>query len=163
MSLIFSILTLTFIGFEAVIRTFFGDHPVTTPTPSAAIIAYQQVSPTPTLRPGKTFEPKAQPTTVSASTNTNDGISDMIYPGSSVNSDSANSLSLTSSDNVDSITSWYKSKIKSKNLSTNSFVATNSNNNVLNKLVGAGGNFTIDVEITKKPGDSVVQIKVGET
>src|SRR3989338_4175307 len=64
---------------------------------------------------------------------TNNQINNFRYPSSSETTGSNNSLTLKSSDSPDTITDWYKSKIKSSGMNTTSFVVTKTNNNVLNK------------------------------
>src|SRR3989344_3351056 len=85
-----------------------------------------------------------------------DTIDDFKYPGSSVTSSSGNSLTLKSSDGVDSITSWYKEGIKSLGYNTKSFVTTKTNNRVLTKLSGIKNDSEIMVEISKEPNETEV-------
>lgn len=82
------------------------------------------------------------------------------YPNSKVVSSTSISLTLESGDNPDTITNWYKDKIKSENMNVTSFVVTKTNDNVLNKLVGANGQKELRVEIKKNASDSFVQITV---
>jgi len=90
----------------------------------------------------------------------NNNNNDYIYPGSKIISILENSFVLESSDNADEITDWYKEKIKKKGLNVTTFVVTKTNNNVLNKLVGANKDERISVEIEQKTSDSKVTIRV---
>lgn len=58
------------------------------------------------------------------------------------------------------ITNWYKSKIEALGTSAKSFVQTNTNGNVLNKLVAANGSSKVSVEISKGSADSQTSILV---
>lgn len=85
-------------------------------------------------------------------------IDKFLYPGSVVVKSEASSLFLRSLDDSEKITDWYKSKIKSEDLSATSFVNTNTNGKVLNKLV-ADGVYHVEVEVSKDR-DSQVEITV---
>ena len=111
---------------------------------------------TDTSIPTKTPTPFATNTPKPVSTN----LSNFQYPNSQVVSSSETSLVLNSTDNSDTITDWYKEKIKGEGMNVTSFVTTKTNDNVLNKLVGADGEREIRVEIKKDPGSSVVNISV---
>lgn len=87
-------------------------------------------------------------------------VSSLQYPNSQTVSSGDNSLILNSTDNVDTITDWYKEKIKGEGMNVTSFVTTKTNDNVLNKLVGADGEREIRVEITKQAGSSNVKISI---
>ena len=82
------------------------------------------------------------------------------YPNSTIMTSSDTSLTLQSHDSTDTITDWYKERIKSEGLNVKTFVNTRANDKVLNKLVAADSNKEISVEINKEPGSSVVEISV---
>lgn len=82
------------------------------------------------------------------------------YPNSQITSSSSDSLSLKSSDPVDSITEWYKSKIKNEGMNIKTFVTTKANDRVENVLVGSMSGTQIRVEIKKEPSDNNVTISV---
>ena len=111
---------------------------------------------TPTTGSHQTDTPIPTKTPIPSPTNTpkpaSSNLSSFQYPNSQVVSSSENSLILNSIDNADSITDWYKEKIKGEGMSVTSFVTTKTNDNVLNKLVGANGAREIRVEITKEAG-----------
>lgn len=75
-----------------------------------------------------------------------------IYPSSTVVENSGSRIKLITYDSPDKVTSWYQDKIKSEGMSATSFVKTSTNGNVLNKLVGAGSEMKVTIEITKHPG-----------
>ena len=87
-------------------------------------------------------------------------LDDFKYSGASITSQSNHSLELTSSDDPDKITDWYKEKIRSLGFNSKSFVTTKSNDNVENKLVGSNGDLEIAVEIKKAAGSGIAVIKV---
>jgi len=118
-----------------------GSHQTDTPSPSRRLSG-----------------PEAFPTNTPKPPSSN--LSSFQYPNSQAVSSSENSLILNSIDNADSITDWYKEKIKGEGMSVTSFVTTKTNDNVLNKLVGADGAREIRVEITKEAGSSTVKISV---
>jgi len=119
---------------------------------------------TPTTGSHQTDTPIPTKTPIPSSTNTpkpaSANLSSFQYPNSQVVSSGENSLILNSIDNADTITDWYKEKIKGEGMSVTSFVTTKTNDNVLNKLVGADGEREIRVEITKEAGSSTVKISV---
>lgn len=122
---------------------------------------------TPTVEIDKTdtpTPPSGQRPSGPAVTNTpkpsSNNLSSFQYPNSQVVSSGENSLILNSIDSSDTITDWYKEKIKGEGMSVTSFVTTKTNDNVLNKLVGADGEREIRVEITKDAGSSTVKISV---
>ena len=119
---------------------------------------------TPTVGSHQTDTPIPTKTPIPSPTNTpkpaSSNLSSFQYPNSQVVSSGENSLILNSIDNADTITDWYKEKIKGEGMSVTSFVTTKTNDNVLNKLVGADGEREIRVEITKEAGSSTVKISV---
>lgn len=108
-------------------------------------------------RPEPPPTPKAPPTINSGS---NYNVSDWQYPGSTILAATNSSLTLNANADTDTITNWYKEKIKASGANAKSFVTTKANDKVLNKLVGSNGKTEIRVEISKEPGSSVVQIGV---
>ena len=117
---------------------------------------------TPTNPPagGSTSTPTLAPTNIPAPPKNDQTLSSFKYPNSSVTSSSQGFLKLQSNDSADNITDWYKEKIKGEGMSVTSFVTTKTNDNVLNKLVGADGQKEIRVEIKKSTGSSLVEIEV---
>lgn len=103
--------------------------------------------------------PTPTPKTVKPA-NLQDNIFNLRYGNSEILASSPKLLSLRSSDDVNTITDWYKQKIISEGMNIKTFVETKTNENVLNKLVGADGKKEIRVEIKKDAGSSIVQIEV---
>lgn len=97
-----------------------------------------------------TQEPKALPVTDNS----------YVYPNSFNYSKRGNVISFQTNDSAQVVTDWYKDKIISLGFSAQSFVQTNSNDNVLNKLVAANGKKEIRVEISKSLSDQVVKVSV---
>jgi cytoskeletal protein RodZ len=92
--------------------------------------------------------------------NSSSNLGDFIYPNATVKHQSSSSLSLESHDDADTITDWYKQKIKDLSMNTRSFVQTKTNDNVNNVLAAAKSNEEIKITITKKAGESLVSIVV---
>lgn len=131
-------------------------------------ISTPTVTSNPNLTP--TFSPSLTPTKIPTKTPTptskslvNTSLSSFVYPNSVVLESSSNSLELTSQDDPDKITNWYKDKIKATGISVTSFVTTKTNNNVLNKLVGADGKLEVRVEIEKNANEERAHIFVDLT
>ena len=81
-----------------------------------------------------------------------EGLSFWYYPGATVNKEGGTAAELSTADASDTVTEWYKTKIKDKNYSVKTFVQTTTNGKVLNKLVGDNGEEEIRVEISREPG-----------
>jgi len=87
-------------------------------------------------------------------------ISSFVYPGSITLNQSEKEITLQSFDDPSNITNWYKEKITSLGMNAKSFVQTNTNGNVLNKLTGANLMFKVSVTISKKNSQSSTEITV---
>lgn len=117
--------------------------------------------PTPEVTPQPTVIPTPQPMkSDTPQTSVEVNMQNYIYPGAKVTVSTSTSLNLESNDNPDTITNWYKDKIKSESMNVTSFVVTKTNGNVLNKLVGAKEGMELRVEIKKNAKDSTVYIIV---
>ncbi len=81
------------------------------------------------------------------------------YPGSQTVETSTTMLVLYSNDSPSAITDWYQGQIESRGMNTKSFVKTNSNGSILNKLAGAG-NGAVAIEISAQEGSSPTKIIV---
>lgn len=114
-------------------------------------------TPTPKNTPTNTSTPTPTPTSINVPSIS---LSDYKYPNSSVVSSDDNSLLLNSTDDTDKITDWYQDKIRSLGMNAKTFVKTKTNDNVLNKLVGAKPGLEVRVEITKNSGDSAAKITI---
>lgn len=118
------------------------------PTPISSSEPSPTNTTTPTMNPTKTITPKLSPT---HSINLTD---EWVYPGA--HGQSGNTY--TSSDSPEDITEWYKQKIKSMNLNINTFVSTNSNDQVKNRLSASGNGKTIDVQINRPARSATVEL-----
>ena len=127
--------------------------------PVPSIIPSNTPSVTISLTPS-IYKKNFTPTPTQASSNSKQNINDYKYPNSSMNELSGNKLSLQSSDDPNTITNWYKDKLKSLNMNANSFVTTSSNGVVLNKLVSANGETKVSITISKKNDQPSVGIAV---
>ena len=124
---------------EAVMATAAGviaSSPSATPEPTAL---------KPVSSPLTTALPTVTPRVV-------EGLSFWYYPGATVNKEGGTAAELSTADASDTVTEWYKTKIKDKNYSVKTFVQTTTNGKVLNKLVGDNGEEEIRVEISREPG-----------
>jgi len=82
------------------------------------------------------------------------------YPNASIVSDSSDSIMMKTPENAQTVTTWYKSRINSFGMNVTSFVTTNTNDTILNKLAGAGSEGEVSVAISKSPTDNEVTIEV---
>ncbi len=87
-------------------------------------------------------------------------IKSFVYPNSIVLNKSEKEMALQSSDDPSSITNWYKEKVISLDMKAQSFVQTNTNGNILNKLAGARTGFKVTLKIEKNNSSSSTAIKV---
>lgn len=117
----------------------------------------EKFSPTPTNPLTPTPKITTQPPLASIPEDTDNSLQ---YPNSLKIETRGNFSIYESTDPPDQITNWYKEKIKSMNMNAKSFVSTNTNGNILNKLVGVSGNNEIRVEISKNKNSSLVKIKI---
>lgn len=131
--------------------------PNKTPTIKSISVKPSEITPIPSNTPYLTISPTSTPSIPPKKTNLL-----FQYPNSSKTGEDNGQAVFISSDDPFLITSWYKEKIKTLGMNVTTFIQTNSNNLILNTLKGANGQSSIDVEISKKPNDSVVTIKVNE-
>lgn len=166
----------------AVIGGFFGSvftlntKKQTTIFPTSSPVLKQNISPdkekssvksaetviSPTVTPLNTIIPS--PTVViQQKTNSSTllgNINDFIYPGSSFSRKDGQADVYTSSDQVNSISNWYKEKINNLHMNTQSMVQTNTNGNVLNSFSAANSELKVDISISKQSSSQVVEIKI---
>jgi len=116
------------------------------------------LTPFPTLI--QTAMPTVLPTSISVPKTSNANIDSFIYPNSSRVSIEENSVVLQSSDDPQAITNWYKEKITGLGMNAKSFVQTNTNGNVLNKLIAANSDLKVSMTISKKKNQSSTEIIV---
>lgn len=82
------------------------------------------------------------------------------YPNAQELESDQNELKLSSSDNPQVITDWYKNNIIFQGYSSKSFINTTSNGNTINQLVGSDGKREVDIEIKKQNNSSVTFITI---
>lgn len=87
-------------------------------------------------------------------------VSSLIYPNARITTESEHGYSLESTDSAEQITDWYKSYIQNNQMNATSFVTTNTNDTVLNKLAGAGNGKEITVEISRQASEAITKIKI---
>ncbi len=136
--------TIILAALVGVFATWHSSQSITTPSPQPS------VSPVPTVTPKTPPLPKEDKLIIPSP------LQIWAYPGSTSVGDSK----WQSNDPPQVITNWYKDKIKSQGMNATSFVQTNTNDNILNKLVGANGSMKVSVEITRASGISQTSISV---
>lgn len=87
-------------------------------------------------------------------------LKDYIHPQSKLISQSPGKMELESSTDAQSITLWYKDKIKQAGFNAKSFTQTNTNGVIFNKLSGAKPGGKIEITIKKDQNASKVTITV---
>jgi hypothetical protein len=136
---------------------------VKTPTSVLTSIPEKKVDPTrtPTKIPVSESKVIENTATLTNEIKQVQGINDTwVYPGAQQVGVSGETIILQSNDDITQITNWYKDKIRSTGMNAISFVATNTNGNVLNKLSGAKAGQEVTVEITKLSNDQKIKINV---
>lgn len=130
-------------------------------TPSATPIEESTASPSSTI----TISPINQETPVPTREPTNavsqpltQSFNDYVYPGSTTNQSSPTAITLTSDDDVQTITSWYEQKVQ--NFGSKAAAKTNSNGKVENKISATKNGESISITIRKTPSSSEVTIEV---
>jgi hypothetical protein len=116
-----------------------------------------KVTNTDTPKPSVTIIPTKTPTNSQSAE-----ISTYRYPDSTIVSQTSTKLLLESNAPDTKITDWYKSVIKSRGMNVTSFVTTQTNGNVLNKLAAESSTSSehVEVEISKRESDDIVTITV---
>lgn len=86
----------------------------------------------------------------------------LIYPDSKIVEKSNQAITLTSSDNPDVITAWYKERIKEMGIKSTAFSQTNTNGNVFNNLAASNGSIIIEVSIKKtfNQNKTTIELKI---
>lgn len=122
------------------------------PTPQESNDSASNI-PSPTNTPTATPIP---PTPTHITTNQN-----FIYPGMVKISDDGGMQNFESSDDPTVITNWYKEKIRESGMNAKTFVTTNTNGNILNKLAGSNGTTNMSVEIEKRGSSkTIVRVRI---
>lgn len=87
-------------------------------------------------------------------------IDSFIYPESVIVEQDEDSIYLTTSDEVETVTMWYEDMIKSLGLNINNFVRTEANGQVLNKMSGEAVDFSFTAVITSEMSSDLVHINL---
>jgi hypothetical protein len=133
-----------------------------TPTPIAepktqSPIPMSSPSPVSILKQGS---PSPSPTPLVFTNQGQDSLQSWYYPNASSQSSSPGEANLTSTDDSQTITTWYKNKIQGQQMNVTSFIQTNTNNNVLNSLVAANSQQEIRIEIKKSSQENITHISI---
>lgn len=130
-------------------------------TPSATPIEESTASPSSTIAISPINQETPEPTRESSnavSQPSTQSFNDFVYPGSTTNQSSPTAITLTSNDDVQTITNWYEQKIQS--FGSKAAAKTNSNGKVENKISASKNGETISITIRKTPSSSEVTIEV---
>jgi len=151
------------------ILTFVG---ITTHKKSVKTNTGVNFSATPTQKPSITLTPSAENNneektppntpapTAAGNFNSNLQLSDFTYPNSSLVSKSGNSQTLQSSDDPQSVSSWYQNRINGLRMGAKSTINTTTNGNTNDVIDAAGGGIEVKINITKSSGDLNTTINV---
>ena len=115
---------------------------------------------TPIPTPTPISIPTSIPSTSTPIPSSQINMSSFVYPGSIILNQSGDEMTLQSTDDPQAITNWYKEKITGMGMNAKSFVQTNTNGNVLNKLIGAKAGFKVKIQIEKNSSGNITAIKV---
>ena len=115
---------------------------------------------TPIPTPTPISIPTSIPSTSTPIPSSQINMSSFVYPGSIILNQSGDEMTLQSTDDPQAITNWYKEKITGMGMNAKSFVQTNTNGNVLNKLIGAKAGFKVKIQIEKNSSSNITEIKV---
>lgn len=79
-------------------------------------------------------------------------LNELIYPDTKIISESSTAIRLEAETDVETLTNWYKEKIKSLSFNSKSFISANSNGNIEKRLIGQKENEELYIEIKKPNG-----------
>jgi hypothetical protein len=116
------------------------------------------ITPSPTHSP--TPKPPTPTPTITSTPQQSHPSGELRYPNAKYIRSEGDVEVYESQDDPDAITQWYKGQIQNMGLGIKSFITTKTNDNVLNKLVGADGGREVRIEITRTSGSSTTEIKV---
>lgn len=147
-----------FVGIWVFIISFF--HPHTQFQSNAKVIFQVAPSTTPSASnspsPSPTLFPSVTPFFLS-------DLSSFIYPGSMQTGSSSVSLSLQTTDDANTVSTWYQRRVSSLHLQITSVVESNSNNTSIDVITCYTDSQNIKIQITRKPTDSYTYITVIST
>lgn len=87
-------------------------------------------------------------------------LGDFYYPGAKTTRLSGSKVYLKSTDEVEKITSWYKTKISALKMNLRNFVQTNTNGSFSHQLTAADEKEKIEVLINRGQGEKETEITV---
>lgn len=111
-------------------------------------------APTNTIQPTETQVPTKTPTQIISPTSKATDSSGWEYPGAI----KVGNNTYQTSDSPEKVTDWYKNKIRAMNFNLNTFITTNANDQVKNRLTGSGNGSKIDIQINKLSSSSSCEI-----
>lgn len=123
--------------------------PAATSTPSAEPPGEPSAQPVSTIAPS----PTVKPTPVATDKQVDD--TGWVYPGAS-----GHGSVYTSQDSPEKITQWYTDKINSEGFNVKNFVKTSANDNVKNVISATGDGISVEIEITRAPGEEETRIEI---
>lgn len=112
------------------------------------------------ITPAPTMMPTILPTPILLPEPTKIPTSWLIYPNAVILNQNIDTINLKSEDNFNIITEYYKNLFTNNGSKSRSFVTTNANGNILNKLSGIVKRKTLNIEIKKDNGSSTVYINI---
>jgi len=83
-----------------------------------------------------------------------------IYPGAEITKQSPNNILFQTSSDIVVVTNWYEEKVSELGFSATSVIRTNTNGQVLNKIVAANSEYEIVIEIQNQQGVTSVKIDI---
>lgn len=104
------------------------------------------------IAPDETDPPPSSPPTTQVAEELNPPLSELVYPESVIISSSPNAIRLETTAETQTITDWYKDKIKSLNFESKSSVAVSKNGNIENRMIGEKAQEHVYIEIKKPNG-----------
>ncbi|MDE2026545.1 MAG: hypothetical protein KGJ07_08730 [Patescibacteria group bacterium] len=119
----------------------------------AAVVTHNSLSPFPTIRISQSISPF-----VSVSPSPEQPQNLFLYPGATETDNPDGSKTLTSTDDPNQITKWYKDQISASDMHATSISQTNSNNNILNVLAGSSNQQELTVTIEHPANQQVTTI-----
>lgn len=148
----------------ATIVNYGADSNQETQNPSATPTNFPQetVIPTPDNQPVFTPNPTPTSTPNNQTNNSQSGtsvtLSNWYYPGAEIAENNAGYLLMTSGDNANKVTNWYRQKINTLNMGATSVITTKANEKILNVISASGADGDVKVEISAEGGGSQIEV-----
>jgi hypothetical protein len=161
-----TVVSVIVLGFAVVVRGNANDYEQTVPpvlSDTTTATDTPTSTPEPTMAPVETLVPTATPTATVKPTAAAFKVSateqDWLYPGARI-IQTLPELKTEITIDPKVVTDWYKEKIKSLGMSTQSFIVTSTNDKIYNKLVAASAASKIEVTIERVSSSAATQITV---